>query len=268
MAKQSGIHQIKGKVGEMSYYKQSGVSSGLIRSINQGMSARVKSGEEYANTRRNNVEFGGAADAAKVFIKTIVPKFRPMFVTFAQAKLTKSILALAQANDGVDWGKRSIVAADLSAVLENLNVLAKNDYSTYFGNFVSVLGSAAGKTELDISLTADQVDALIGLGFDGVQFKLATYAVLTGEYNENTGKITKGVRLPISSAIVDAELQAGQAFNEDTELDGKESGATPATLISNRISVCVAMPYKIINEVPYTMQEWCSFAAVATNNHA
>lgn len=59
MAKQSGIHQIKGKVGEMSYYKQSGVSSGLIRSINPSMSGRVKM------TRRMRIHASITASSVK-----------------------------------------------------------------------------------------------------------------------------------------------------------------------------------------------------------
>ena len=268
MAKQSGIHQIKGKVGEMSYYKQSGVSAGLIRSINQGMSARVKSGEEYANTRRNNVEFGGAADAAKLFIKTIVPKFRPMFITFSQAKLTKAIYEIVKSQVDADWGTRSLKAGDLDAVLEHVNALAKKDYSTYYGSFTSAQGDTAGETSLKINMTGEQVDALLGLGFDGVTFRLMTYTVCTGEYNENTDKITKGIRLPIETYVLDAELTAGSGYQEETGLNAKENGTLPATLVGNRVSVCIAMPYKVINDVSYTMQEWCSFAIVPSVLHA
>ena len=252
----------------MSYYKQSGVSAGLIRSINQGMSARVKSGEEYANTRRNNVEFGGAADAAKLFIKTIVPKFRPMFITFSQAKLTKAIYELVKSQVNADWGERSLLATDDAAVLENLNALAKKDYSTYFGQFKSTQGDTSGRTALAVSLTSEQIDTLIGLGFDGVNFRVMTNVVCTGQFNENTGKIGKGVRLPIDTSIIEVELTAGSGYSEEVEVNAKETNTLPASLTAHRISVCVAMPYKVINEVAYTMQEWCSFAIVESQIHA
>ena len=72
MAKQSGLHQLRGKVGEHSYYRQTGISSGLVRSINQGMSARVKNDEAFLNTRLNNAEFGQAGRIASVLSDIVV----------------------------------------------------------------------------------------------------------------------------------------------------------------------------------------------------
>lgn len=105
MAKQSGLHQIRGKVGDFSYYKQSGVSAGIIRGINQGMSSRVKTGDEYANTRRNNKEFANACEIAASFGACVVPKWRPMFLTFSQAAIAKAVLSFIKEDDttGTTW---------------------------------------------------------------------------------------------------------------------------------------------------------------------
>lgn len=245
----------------MSYYRQSGVDTGLIRSINQGMSARVKNGEEYANTRRNNVEFGGAADVAKLFAGCVIPKFRPMFLTFSQAKLTKAVYDLVQSHQENDWGERSIGGQDTPDVIAALNALAKINYPTFYGDILSQAGTSTGSTSVNVYLSEDQQNTLEGLGFAGVDFKVATYVIANGHYNGNTGRINKGSFQLISTDILQ-NTDFSEAFDASAELVAKESGNIPATFTAHRIVVVVAMPYKTVNSKKYTMQEWCSFAAV------
>ena len=247
----------------MSYYRQSGVNTGLIRSINQGLSARVKNGEEYANTRRNNVEFGGAADVAKLFAGCIIPKFRPMFLTFSQAKLTKAIYDLVQSHHENDWGERSIGGQDTPDVISALNALAKVDFLTYYGPLIVEGGSGTNLTNVGVALTADQQNTLAGLGFDGVDFKIASYVIASGHYNGNTGRINKGsYKLIDFINFNDNDLTA--AYENADDLPAKETGNIPVTFTPHRIVVAIAMPYKTINSKKYVMQEWCSFLAAET----
>ena len=85
MAKQSGIHQLRGKVGEMSYYRTKGVQDGVVRRINQGMSQRVKTGDEYVNTRLNNAEFKNANAIATAAFNSVNSRKRGMMRNFAVA---------------------------------------------------------------------------------------------------------------------------------------------------------------------------------------
>lgn len=57
MARQVGIHQIKGRYGTTSYYFRKRAKSGFLRSINQELSERVKTAENYAGTRIQNADF-------------------------------------------------------------------------------------------------------------------------------------------------------------------------------------------------------------------
>lgn len=57
MARQVGIHQIKGRYGTTSYYFRKRSKSGFLRSINQELSERVKTAENYAGTRIQNADF-------------------------------------------------------------------------------------------------------------------------------------------------------------------------------------------------------------------
>jgi len=57
MARQVGIHQIKGRYGTTSYYFRKRSKTGYLRSINQELSERVKTADNYAGTRIQNGEF-------------------------------------------------------------------------------------------------------------------------------------------------------------------------------------------------------------------
>ena len=133
MAKQSGLHQLRGKVGEHSYYKQTGVASGLVRSINQGMSARVKTSEEYANVRLNNAEFGQAGRIAKVLGQFITPKYRPMILPFSQSKMCKIILDAIKKDTTHPWGQRNLSENinGINVCINSLNSIRKNDPDSY-----------------------------------------------------------------------------------------------------------------------------------------
>ena len=136
MAKQSGIHQLRGKVGEMSYYRQSGVQQGLVRSINQGLSERVKTSQEFANTRLNNEEFKTATEFSAALLNGVVPIYRPMFNVFRNAKLSGKVLATIKSNTG-SWGSRLISQNNALAVAQSMNDISKNRASDLFDIAVS-----------------------------------------------------------------------------------------------------------------------------------
>ena len=263
MAKQSGIHQLRGKVGEHSYYRQNGIVPGLMRSINQGLSSRVKTSEEYANTRRNNVEFGGAADVAKLLGQSVQPKFRPMFLNFSQAILTKDILEIVKSNTGV-WGQRSVNANNTSRLCDSLSSLAKFVYPSHFGEVSSVAGETSETTTIDITMSADQVSALISLGATGCVFKALVYQLLTGKYSDSTGKIVDGRLVLVSTSTDDEEFTEGSAVDAEwLNVAAVPSGITPPpTTEEHNIIVIVAMPYRTVGSINYTLQELCSFKAL------
>lgn len=263
MAKQSGIHQLRGKVGEHSYYRQNGIVPGLMRSINQGLSSRVKTSDEYANTRRNNVEFGGAADVAKLLGQSVQPKFRPMFLNFSQAKLTKDILEIVKSNTGV-WGERSVNANNTTSLCDSLSALAKFGYTSHFGEVSSDAGSTSETTSVSIAMTSDQVGALMSLGATGCVIKVMVYQLLTGKYSSSAGKIVDGRLVLITTRTDDESLILGGDIDIDLEdLSAVPSGILPPpTVEEHNIIVVVAMPYRTVGTTKYTLQELCSFKAI------
>ena len=262
MPKQSGIYKLKGKLDGLSYYRQSGVDSQLVRRINTAMSSRVKTSDEFANTRRNNVEFGGAADVAKLLGAAVQPKFRPMFLNFSQSKLTKDILEMVKASTG-DWGQRAVTAANTPDMLASLNSLSKIDFRSTYGILSADEGATSGQTEIDLIGTRDQVAALQSLGVDGVDFKVITYQLLTGKYNNTLGKIENGRLTPIASQIESNNFGEDEYTAFTVNIAAEIEGITPPpTFVLHSICVVVALPYRKINNVKYTLQEYCSFDAV------
>lgn len=259
MAKQSGIHQIKGKIGEHSYYRQSGVASGLIRRINQGMSNRVKTGEEFANTRLNNYEFKVAANMAKAFGAMIVPKYRPMLLVFSQSKLTKSFLELIKTNAG-NWGARYLKTANNSQMLDAVNSLAKNSFDETIGTVAVQASEVPDNTSLEIILPVDMQQALASLGVSGVSIRVQARSVYGAKYTDDTfsGYIGQ-VSAPDSE---DQSLDLSDDINYTFTLPVPTSPAwTEADRVFTEVSV-VAMPYRTINGEKHILQELCSFKIV------
>lgn len=258
MAKQRGLHQIKGKVGEYSYYSQSGVSGGLIRSINQGMSERVKTSEEFGNTRKNNAEFGNAADTAKQMAKIIVPKYRPMFLLFSQAKLTQSLLRLIKTGNSAIWGQRSLGAADTAAMAQAISELSKNDPT----ELISVMQQSADGSSAAFNLVyAEGAQALLASwGASGVIIKVARYNVFSGNYLNETQGYAPGTFARIGGEeekITYSDFIAGDTYEPTVPSGTSVPSITGRT--GHAFNVVVVMPYRTIGGNDSILQEHCSF---------
>lgn len=259
MAKQSGIHQIKGKIGEYSYYKQTGVSGGLIRGINQGMSARVKTDAAYANTRLNNQEFGAAADTASLLGKTVVPKFRPMILPFSQSKMAKEVLKVARTGSA-SWGQRVVTSADTAKLCEILTAQSKlnlNDFASF-----SIARLSAAEAEVQYKMSADQVDMLLSLGITHVTAVATQYDIATGQWvplaqEMSTGYIVKNDSI---SPLNGYELPTGDDVSGSENMD-VATFVPAANHAGHQIVVIVFMPSREINSVSHILQEYCCFAA-------
>lgn len=263
MAKQSGLHQLRGKVGEHSYYRQSGVSAGLVRSINQGMSARVKNDEGYANTRLNNTEFGGACNVAANLGKMVTPKFRPMILPFSQAKMAKAVLELAKSAGG-NWGERAVPADSYSQLGAILSAMSKRDF-TEFVSFEYDFDGTSKELSASVSFSADQATLMANLGIDKLAAKLEVYHLETGKYDAETGRIRNCVMQSRFSETETADVIAGTA-TPITLADGDQvrPGFTPLPPTgynAEYIGVVVLMPIRTINNVDHVLQEYCSFNA-------
>ena len=229
-----------------------------MRSINQGMSSRVKNNAEYANTRLNNSEFRNAAQVSQAIGVCIVPKYRPMLLTFSQAKLTKSVLELIRQNSG-DWGTRNLVAAQVAMLCDAITQLSKRRYSDLFGDVTMSAGELANTTAAGFTITGDQSTALLSLGIEGVDFKVTGVNLLAGVYNGALGRNFASLSLLGESQVTDEELDG------TPDRFGIDNVDIPVFVNPNynelKIAIVIAMPYRLVNGIKYTLQEYCAFIA-------
>lgn len=257
MAKQSGLHQLRGKVGEHSYYRQTGIVPGLVRSINQGMSSRVKNDEAFANTRLNNAEFGQAGRIASVLGQYITPKFRPMVLPFSQSKMAKVILEYIKNDTTAPWGQRNIVVSNSGDMqVFALNSVAKNRFEDY--GLEMVVDEESGV--LSVSYTNETVNKLAAIGANGFVINFLATTTWIGTFVPSTGKYADSyARANFYYHDFDAPV-AGAIVEMAYDLRPAPPQGWPA-IMAERTGVAIILPYRKINGVNHTLQEHCSFKA-------
>lgn len=259
MAKQSGIHQIKGKIGEHSYYRQTGVSGGLIRSINQGLSARVKADAAYANTRLNNQEFGAAANTAALLGQMVTPKFRPMILPFSQSKMAKEVFRVAREHVA-NWGQRVVTSEDTQRLCDILSAMSKRDPQEFVS--VSVTRTSATEATLSAEFTDAQAILMGSLGINALTVVATQFDLATGQWSATGQIMTTGYLERKDTASVFNNTSVVGVGDSNTE-DITVAQFIPASGHSgHQILVFVIMPARTVNADPYILQEYCSFIAM------
>lgn len=254
MAKQSGLHQIRGKVGEHSYYKQTGVSSGLIRSINQGMSARVKTSEEYANVRLNNREFGQAGRLASMLANYIQPKFRPMVLPFSQSKMAKVLLDYIKTDTTAPWGGRNLLYTNSGdAQVAALNSVVKNRFED-FG--IHITGEEE-ITRIVISTTSETTQKLADIGANGVKLRLIVSTSWIGTYITSEQKYAPSFARGLSYEN-DIASNDPAPWEQDYSTRPNPPAGWPV-FQAERVGILIVMPYRTINGTDHTLQEHCTY---------
>lgn len=261
MAKQSGLHQLRGKVGEHSYYRQTGIISGLVRSINQGMSARVKTDEAFANTRLNNAEFGQAGRIASVLAQYINPKFRPMVLPFSQSKMAKIILEYIKADTTAPWGERNITQSNsVEMQVAALNSVVKNR----FEDFGISLSNDEETSTLSGICSIETVNKLAAIGANGFQLNFLATNTWIGTFVQGTGKYAPSY----PRATSENEDLSNPASDADFSFIYSLRPAPPQgwpAIEAIRTGVLILMPYRTINGEKHVLQEYCTFKAFALN---
>lgn len=270
MAKQSGIHQIRGKVGEMSYYQQSGVESGVVRRINQGLSSRVKTAPEFANTRLNNAEFKTAAQIAAAAGHSVIPAWRSMFRRFAQGSMVKRVQEAIKADIVHSWGLRQPV--------ENMGVFAAELLENYAkaGQYQGQYGVASFTTRatddilssirLNLTLSATLVESLRSNGVDGLNL----YAVGAGMFTTIQDESVRVAAGHSEATLSDFRFTPNQDITLESEIDVSPSGigfsprGYSELLESDNGGVWLVVsivPTRRIGDISYELQELATYVS-------
>ena len=268
MAKQSGIHQLRGKVGEMSYYRTKGVQDGVVRRINQGMSQRVKMGDEYANTRLNNAEFKNANAIATVAFNSVKDRKRGMMQNFAVAKMTKAALDDIKQGTG-SWGVR-LPQTELDTLICNLleNHAKGGVYDGMFGTISASPLTNQGESEIVLNWSAETARSLVDIGIDGVQIVVSK--CLAGEVIvDNLPRLFAGSNTSVA-APVDFDPEAPEQISTNIDVFTPLSvGMSPSGYTFAKedpkhgfYAVVTILPYRKRGFARYTLVEHCTYVAI------
>lgn len=266
MAKQTGYAKVSGKIeGRSNYYSKNG--GFLSRTINPGMSSRVKTDAAYINTRLNNAEFGGAGSCAGAMVKAVSLRWRYILNSTSTGQLVQRIKAAMLKDTTNPWGKRQVPVVDMPKIQEFYNRLSKNQMPEFVRSGIStsmVYDSDAEKIEVSaaINYSADYENQLIAKGANGVVSKVFALSVNT--------PMPLASELKYEACISDiSELVE---FGNDTSLDGTGTNvAISADVLDSSIPpqndgdnfggvLVVFLPYKQIGTEKYTLQELCAAA--------
>lgn len=265
MAKQRGIHQIKGKVGDMSYYQTAGVPGGLIRRIPEGLSARVKTAEEYANTRLNNDEFKNASMISTFAFNAVPARKASMMRRFAIAYMNKRVLDYIRQGSG-DWGQR-IPSEKFDVILNDIldNYAKLGPYSDEYG-FLTV---EAGESTIDINVVAPASlkSTLESIGCDEIDFVgvgvFAAESVVSGQFNFITGVSDPSVvgLAPDGTEATETVVQI-PTTSPNVFYKINATTFTAALLYPNHAQMAIVsfIPVRTVNNVRYRMYQYATFA--------
>lgn len=254
MAKQSGLHQLRGKVGEHSYYKQTGIASGLVRSINQAMSSRVKTDEAYANTRLNNREFGQAGRLAAMLSQYITPKFRPMVLPFSQSKMAKVLLEYIKTDTTAPWGGRNLTTANSGdAQVAALNAVVKNRFED-FG--IHIIGDEETNS-IKIQPTDQTTEKCLSIGATGYIVRFIASTSWIGTYMATDQKYAPSYA---RGNFYDNEFAFDEIddFDQQYQLRPSPPQGWPA-FDAERMGIAIILPFRLVNGVKHTLQEHCTY---------
>lgn len=269
MAKQSGIHQIKGKIGEHSYYRQKGVNAGLIRQINQGLSARVKTDDAYANTRLNNEEFKHANLLASVAFNTVPNRNRNMMLNFAIARMTKRALEAIKAGSGI-WGdRRPVVEVDALSCDMLENFAKAGEYHGEYGDATYSSLTPQGGGEVVFELSEQLVNALVAEGIDNITYvgQVAAIGVTasgTEQYILGGTKLATVTNTGNLSAGSSSDATLSFSVNTPNSVGMLPASYTQMLSLSNHgfYFVVSILPGRTVAGSVYTLQERCTYVAI------
>lgn len=188
MAKQRGPHQLSGKINNLCYYTQKGVRGGLVRRINDGMSERLKVGEEFANTRRANSVFGMCSMFAGQILNQTNARNIYLFRADRQAIFTKKLFEYYKKEVGFDTNSSFSNNQRFQTYLARIfDDLVKNKFSNFFSPVADSFKSEDIDFSLPFSLSVNELTNFCNsLGCIGVSINFNGAFNLYPPYREGT----------------------------------------------------------------------------------
>lgn len=267
MAKQVGLFGLRGKIENKSFYKTAGVLDTVIRQIPEGLSSRVKTADEYANTRLNNAEFKNANGIATFVFNAVPNRKSSMMRRFAIAEMTKKGLEYLKAGTG-SWGAR-IPSETMDKIIVDLleNRAKSGPYSGEFG----VVSFEVDNGQYTIAVDYDSVVAsdLISKGISGfyaliVKGALAEVVDDDGFVRQHFG-VSSIHPIPISSINPEGDGNSYFFTPSPQTLGMSPAGFTAAQDAANNgmYAIVTFLPYRQVGLQRHTLYEYATYTTLA-----
>lgn len=264
MAKQTSLIKINGKADGQSFYTSKN-GGALMRSINKGIGQRVKDAKEYANTRKNNAEFGMCGDAAGALIKPFTVRWRFILDSIATGKMVKALKELVVLNSTAAWGQRTILSTFFQNIRNAWNSLSKNEMLSEIVSQISRGVTYDADTQKVIlpgmpSMSADTVQELLDKGANYFYTKVFAVQVSLPTYNSGINAYTKA-----STALVELPgLGANDniAIGSSVDLFGATETVSAIAPLDEDPDfgalVVVFLPARKVGQSVSILQQYCS----------
>lgn len=261
MAKGQSTFRQLGKIDGRKYYQMKGVDGIVSQSINQGMSNKVKNDAAYANTRLNNVEFGGAGSTAGAITRALSQKWRYLLVPFATGKLAKDVRSIMMLDATGKWGQRGLVGTTWQAGLaEKVSQYAKNPVEDYSDlAFTAQFSGTNGINVFTSIVSGVRNEKLEALGCTGVRVIPMVGVINAAAFDTDSGRYAAASTEFTIGPSVDV------AFGDNDTCSASNAAIKVTAQAANKLyaGIFVLLPYKEINGEKYIMQEHCSFKMIA-----
>lgn len=268
MAKQVGLFPLRGKIENKSFYKTAGVPETVIRNIPEGLSDRVKTAQEYANTRLNNEEFKNANWMATFLFNAVPNRRSSMFRRFAIASLTKRSLEYIKAGSGV-WGHRIPTERFGAIALDLLDNHAKSGkYNGEFG-IVSLTIGENNSYDINLEIPSTLVNQWLSLGVEGV---FVVYVRGAGAEEVVDGSVRQYYGVSTTPGVTQLSFEIGTPIEEDLfefipspqTLGMSPAGYTSSQDLPNNgmFSILTFLPYRAEGGSLFVLQEYSTYAVL------
>lgn len=267
MAKQVGLFNLRGKIENKSFYKTAGVPETVIRGIPEGLSARVKTADEYANTRLNNAEFKQANGIATFGFNAVPNRKASMMRRFAIAEMTKKALEYIKDGSG-NWGQRLPAETFDNIIVDLLENRAKS--GPYQGEF-GLVSHATEQGAISLDLVYDRATAadLLGKGITGFYTLVVRGAM--AEVLDSDGFVRQhfGVSsiFPHDEDVDDSgnSISLTSFTPSYSTLGMSPAGYTAAKSAANNgmYAIVSFIPYRSVGSQRHSLYEYATYACVA-----
>jgi hypothetical protein len=148
MAEQKGHLPVKGRLGNLSFYK---TRDGYLIKDKGGIDKnRISSDPKFQRTRENGAEFGSACKAGKLLRNAVKAVSQRSSDGRSVSRLTKQMMVVLKTDTASRRGERSVVNGDMERLQGfQFNIKAVLD-TTFFAPYTAAIDRVTGTLSVDI----------------------------------------------------------------------------------------------------------------------